>query len=281
MRIDARETEGDEAGARLEVQAAGRLFARDQDGGGTVADLRRVAGGHLSLRQERGLQGGERLRRRVPSRRLVNLEDDAHVRIRQVDRHDLLFEPALVGRTDGASMRLERERIQLLAREAPLLGDHLGRNPLRHDLPAVEQLVRQVAAAGAHRDTRHHLHPRGDDEVELAGPDRGRRVEVRLHGRAALAVDGRATHALRPPRHERDHPSDVPALLTDLRDAAKLHVLDLGGIEILPLDECVEDLAGELVTANRGQRAVSLPDRRADGVDDQRVGVPGRHACLD
>ena len=281
MRIDARETEGDESRARLEVQAAGRLFARDQDGGRTVADLRRVAGGHPSLGQEHGLESGERLRGRVPSRRLVDLEDNAHVRIRQVDRDDLLFEPAVVDRADGASMRLERDRIQLLAREAPLLGDHLGRDPLRHDLPAVEELVRQVAAPRPHRDAGHHLCARRDHEVELSGPDRGRGVEVGLHRRAALAVDGGATHALRPPRDERDHPADVPALLADLRDAAELHVLDLGRIEILPPDECVEDLAGELVGANRGQRAVSLPDRRADVVDDQRVGVPGRHACLD
>ena len=183
------------------------------------------------------------------------------MRIRQVDRNDLVLEAALVDRAQSAPVRLEREGVQLLTGEAPLVGDHLGRDSLRHDLPAVEQLVRQIAAARAHRDTRHHLHACGDDEVELAGPDRGRGVEVGLHRRAALTVDGRAADALGPPRHERNHPADVPALFADLRDAAELHVLDLRRLDILPRDECVQDVSGELIAADRRQPAVALPDR--------------------
>jgi hypothetical protein len=168
-------------------------------------------------------------------------------------------------------VRLERVGVELLARQAPLLGDHLGRDPLRHDLPALEELLRQVAAVRAHRDARHHLDARRDDDVELLGPDGGRGVEVRLHRGAALAVDGRAAHRLRPAGDEGRHAADVPALLADLRDAAHLDVLDLGRVEVVALDEAVQDLGGELVAADLRERAVPLADRAADGVDDQRV----------
>jgi hypothetical protein len=176
----------------------------------------------------------------------------------------------------GAAMRLERERVELLARDVPLVRDHLGRDALRHDLPAFEQLVREVAAAGPHRDAGHHLRAGRDDQVELARPDRGRGVEVGLHGRTALAVDGGAADRLGPARDERNHPPDVPALLADLRDAPELHVLDVCRVDVVAPNEGVQDLAGELVAANRGQRPVPLSDRRTHGIDDQRIGVPGR-----
>ena len=281
MRIDAGEPERDESCARYEVQAAGCLFADDQHGGGAVADLRRVAGRHLPVGQKGRLEGGQCLGRGVASGRLVDVEDDADVRIRQLDGHHFALEASLVDRAQRAPVRLERERVQLLAGKVPLVRDHLGGDPLWDDLPPFEQLVRQVAPARAHRHARHHLGPGGDDDVELAGPDRGRGVEVPLHRRAALPVDGGATHGLRPTRDERDHPPHVPALLADLRDAAELDVLDLGRVEVLALDERIQDLAGELVAANRRERAVPLADWRADRIDDQCVRFPGRHAGLD
>src|SRR5437667_579 len=54
--------------------------------------------------------------------------------------------PALVDRANGATVRLERVLVELLPRESPFLGDHLRRDSLRDDLPAVEQLRRQVAS---------------------------------------------------------------------------------------------------------------------------------------
>jgi hypothetical protein len=203
------------------------------------------------------------------------------VRIAQVDRHDLALEPAFVDRGNRPSVRLERERVQFLAGKSPLFGDHLCRDPLRDDLPAVEQLVGEIAAPGAHRDARHHLDTGRDDELELAGPHRGGGAEVRLHRGAALAVDRRPGDRLRPARDERDHAPEVPALLADLGDAAELDVLDLTRVEIVAGDQSVQHLGGELVAADRRQRAVLLADRRAHCVDDQRVGFPSRHAGLD
>ena len=60
-------------------------------------------------------------------------------------------------------------------------------------------------------------------------------------------------------------------LLAHLRDAAHLDVLDRLRIEVEPLDQPVEDLSCELVRPHRRERAVPLPDRAADGVDDQRI----------
>ena len=60
-------------------------------------------------------------------------------------------------------------------------------------------------------------------------------------------------------------------LLADLGHAPHLHVLDLGGIEVVANSERVQDLARELVAARAGERAVAAPDRAANRVDDQRV----------
>jgi hypothetical protein len=78
---------------------------------------------------------------------------------------------------------------------------------------------------------RHHLDARRDDHIQLAGPDRGSGVEVRLHRGAALPVDRRPADGCGPAGDHRHHPADIPALLTDLRDAAELDVLDLTGVE--------------------------------------------------
>ena len=195
---------------------------------------------------------------------------------RDLHRHDLVLEPAVVARRDRAPVRLERVGVERLAREVPLGRERLGGDPLRHDLPALVQLVGEVAAVRAHRHARHHLDARRDDDVELARPDRGGGVEVRLHRRAALAVDGRPADRLRPARDHRRHPADVPALLADLRHAAHLHVLDLGRIEVVARDEAVQHLRRELVAARAGERAVPPADRAANGVDD--VGLAARHS---
>ena len=270
VRIDAGEPEGDEAGARLEPEPGGGRLARDEHGGGAVDDLARVARGDHPVGEERRLERGELLRGGVAARRLVDGEEHGRTGGRHLDRNDLVLEAAVVDRRDRAPVRLERVGVERLAREFPLGGERLGGDPLRDDLPALEQLVREVAAVRAHRHARHHLDAGRDDDVELAGPDRGGRIEVRLHRGAALAVDGRPTDRLGPAGDHRRHPADVPALLADLRHAAHLHVLDLGRIEVVAGDEAVQHLSRELVAARPRKGAVPPPDRAANGVDDQR-----------
>ena len=173
-------------------------------------------------------------------------------------------------------MRLVADPVELLARQLPLLRDLLGGDPLHDDVVPVVDQRRHRAVVRPHRDARHHLDAARDDEVELPRPDCRRRVEVRLHRGAALAVDRRAGDRDRPAGGERDVAADVPRLLVDLRHAAPLHVLDLGGIDAVPLHERVHDLRRELVAADVRERPVLLADRAANRIDDHCAGL--RHA---
>src|SRR5581483_10462228 len=108
---DAREPEGDEAAARLEPQLRRAGLAREQHRRRTVDDLARAPGRDDAVLLERRLQRGELLQRRVTARRLVDGEQDARMRIRDLDGNDLPLEPALVDRGDRAPVRLVRQRV--------------------------------------------------------------------------------------------------------------------------------------------------------------------------
>ena len=220
-----------------------------------------------------GCSDGELLERRVAPRRLVDREEHDRPARADLDRDDLVLEPALVDGCDGTAVRLERVRVERLAREPPLLGDDLGRDSLRHDGPALADLLVDRTPAGiaevrAHGNAGHVLDAGSDDEVEVAGLDCRGAVEGGLERGAALPVHGRGAHGLGPAGDENCAPPDVQRLLADLGHAAHLHVLDLARVDIDAPDEAVQDLRRELVRADLGQRAVPPPDRRANGVDD-------------
>ena len=262
-----------------------RLFLRgDEHSRGSVHDLARVGCCDLALRDEGRLQRGHLLDGRLATYRLVDREaraDERRTRVRrrhvELDRDDLLLEPALVDRARRAHVRLVRVPVEILAREIPFRRDLLGRDPLHDDVEALVHRVRHRAAVRTHRNARHHLDAAGDDEVELARPHGGRRVEVRLHRRAALPVDGRPADRHRPAGGERDVAPDVPGLLLDLRDAAPLEVFDLARVDPVPLDETVHNLGRDVVPADVRERAVLLPDRAPNGVDDQCVCLSAGH----
>ena len=163
------------------------------------------------------------------------------------------------------------------AGDPPLLRDLLRRDPLIDDRPPGRDLLVQPGKAldtevRPHRHARHRLDARRDDDVEMAGLDRGGGVEGRLHRRAALPIDGRRRDGLGPSGDERGDPRDVEGLLADLRHAPHLDVLDLGRIEPDPADEAVQRIGREIVRANAGERSVAAADRRSDGVDDECLG---------
>ena len=101
--------------------------------------------------------------------------------------------------------------------------------------------------------------------------DGGGAVERRLQRRAALPVHGRRADGLRPVGDEHRLPTDVERLLSDLRHASHLHVLDLGGIEIETVEEAVQDLGCELVRTHARKRPTTPPDRRPNGIDEKGV----------
>jgi hypothetical protein len=276
VRVDAGEAERDEPRARLEPEARRGILARDEHRGRAVDDRARVPRGDPPALLEGGGQSGELLERRVAARVLVDAHEDRGPRRADPDRNDLPLEAALVDRRHGAAMRFERIFVERLAREAPLLGDHLRRDPLRHHLPALVQLRREaLEAAGGqirpHRHTGHRLETGRDHDVEMTRLHRRRGVERGLHRRPALPVDRRAADGLGPPRHERGHPGDVQGLLADLADTAHLDVLDLRRVEIEPPGEPVQRLCRELLRADARKRPVPPADRRPDRLDDERI----------
>jgi hypothetical protein len=278
VRIDAGEPEGEKPCARLEAQAPGSLLGHEQHRRGAVDDLARVARRDLAARNEGGLELGQLLGARVATDGLVRVDEDPDVRVRDLDRHDLALEPALVDRAGGAAVGLERVLVQLLARQVPAFGHLLGGDALRDDLPPLADDVREAAAVGAHRHAGHRLDAAGDHDVELAGPDRRARVEARLHRRTALTLDRAAGDGVGPSGGQRREAGDVPRLLVDLGHAAELHVLDLGRIEAGAVGEAVQDLGGEVVAAQGRQGAVPLADRTAKRLDDQGIRLPRGHA---
>src|SRR5262249_13554654 len=125
----------------------------------------------------------------------------------------------------------------------------------------------RIAEVRLHRDARHVLDAGRDDEVELARPDGRRSIERGLQRRAALTVDRRRAHRLRPARDEDDAATDVESLLADLRHAPHLHVFDGARVELRAPDEAVQNLCRELVSPDVRKRAVPAPDRRPNRID--------------
>ena len=104
-----------------------RALARDQQCGRRVGDLRRHRGSEAAAFDERaqGTDLGE-----------VGLTR-ALVEGQSCEGDDLAFEAAFGTGPQRALVRLDGERLHVVAGDVPLLGDHLGRTELRHLLIAV------------------------------------------------------------------------------------------------------------------------------------------------
>ena len=110
----------------------------------------------------------------------------------------------------------------------------------------------QVGVAGAHRHEtllrqRHHLGAAADHEIFHPGHDRVRRDVV---GRDARTTEPVERHAARPNVEagvERGHPSQVTALLTDLRTRTPYDVVNVGGVDPGAVNQRLEHGAAEVV----------------------------------
>ena len=173
-----------------------------------------------------------------------------------------------------------RERVEVLARDAPLVGDHLGPDALA--LQAAVPLLVVVAghhprAEGeaevahdrrAHRGVGHALDARRDGDVVGAGHDAlGGEVDGLLR-RSALAVDRRGGHRLGPARRQHRVAADVERLLGDLHDAAHDDVVDQRRVELVALGDGLERLGGQVHGVPAPELPVALAAGRPDGVDD-------------
>ena len=89
-----------------------------------------------------GFSSRQRLDARVRADALVG-----HVRVAvHRERHDLALEAALLGRLVRALVRAQADLVELRARDLPLVGDHLGGDPLRHEVVLLHHLGRPRAS---------------------------------------------------------------------------------------------------------------------------------------
>src|SRR5206468_10596831 len=130
---------------------------QQQHGGGAVADLARIAGSHHAVLLERWLQLRHLFARRRDADAFVSLERIARAVALYVDGKDLAAEPAFLDRLPGFAVALVGKLVELFAREAPFLRDHLRRAALRDDPEQVCQFGTHRALAGAERDRTHRL----------------------------------------------------------------------------------------------------------------------------
>ena len=128
LRIERMGRRGHDARQRLRAQLVRRLGAREHNRAGAVVERRGVARRHL---------GRVRLGARAASFSAVGVVADALVVLerarrllaprRDLNRMDLVGEPARVARRSGVLVRAEREGVDLLARQLVFVGDVLGR----------------------------------------------------------------------------------------------------------------------------------------------------------
>ncbi len=173
-------------------------------------------------------------------------------------------------------MALARELVQLLALEPPLLGQDLRRGALGHDVVKGLQPRRERAFAGsrgvrAHGHARHVLDAARDDALVLPGHHaHGGKVRGLL-ARAAHPVEGGPAHVERKARDEGGVPGNVQPLLAHLIHAAHDDVLDLGRVDLGPLDQGLEGVGEQVIRPDRGELPVALAHGGADRPDDHRI----------
>ena len=136
---------------------------------------------------------------RMPSSAVSSSSVSVALVVADGHRDDLVLEAALGGGPGGPLVALGREGVELLAGDAPLVGDHLGPDALADQAALLgvaghhagpEGVAELAHDRGAHGRAGHALDAGGDHDVVGAGHDAlGGEVE-RLLGGAALAVDG-------------------------------------------------------------------------------------------
>jgi hypothetical protein len=264
-----------DARARLEPVLLHRALRRDEERRGAVGDLAREGRGDAASRLER-LELRHLLETRVAPRALVVTD--------ATERRDLLLEAALVDGAQRAPVALEREGLHVLARDAPLLGDHLGAaelGDLLRPVPGRPALRAREGALEAHRlrerhgrrdrDHAHVLDAAGDDEVRGAAHHRlGGEVHRLLRG-AALAVDRHARHVLGEAGREPAGARDVARLRPDRVAAAEHHVLDRRGVDPRPVHERTQHVRPEIRRVHLREPAAAPPHRAPHRIHDVRL----------
>ena len=232
-----------------------------------------------------GGQLGQRLEARVAARCLVDLDHRVALLALDRHRHDLLGQPALVGRLDRELVRAQRPAVHVGPRQlelgghlAGLLGHVLARERVGETV--VDHRVDRLGVAHAEaeaglleqvRRVRHRLHTATDADLEVAGADRRVEQPGRADSRGADLVDRLRGDLLRDPGLDlRLARGDLA--LAGLDHLAHDHVLDLLGRDLGALERGLDRGAAELGRVEARKTAAELADRRAGGGQDHGLG---------
>jgi hypothetical protein len=184
-------------------------------------------------------------------------------------------------------LRLERESVLLLARDAVALGhvlaglahrlerEHLLHPRVREPPPegrVVDDLVparkRVFGLAEDERRARHRLDASGHEEISFAGGDRVAGGDDRRQPGCAEAVDGHARDRVRQPRQQRRHPGDVAIVLSGLVRGAKIDLLDVAAVDTGAIDGLADHERREVVGPHVREHAAVAADGRPDAAQD-------------
>ena len=290
-RIIASKREVHETSAGGETQLVALFFAHDENGRGTVGDLRGVAWCDAAAFfhwAERRLEHSERLHRGVTQA----FVGGHHVALGIEHRQDLAIEAALIGGTQCVCLAAQTECVHVVAGDVPLVGNEFGRDALWH-----EATLRCVASANCgaewkpilavghcrtHWHAGHHFDAGGNHDVVCASHDTLRREVRCLLRRTALAIDGGCGNRVGPACGQHSVTADVECLLAHLHHAAHHDVVDEAWIDAGAVDERLECLGGEIYRVPVLQLAITTAKRRSDCVDDDCVnhGITPRERSL-
>ena len=187
-----------------------------------------------------------------------------------------LLEAALGARPQRALVRLDRERLHVVAGDVPLLGDHLGAAELRDLLVAVARLPARrpgerrlvnpngspASIADDDRDLAHVLHAAGDDEVAACPTSRACAAKCTAccdepHCRSTV-VPGTSSGK---PATSQQVRAMSPACGPMRVDAAEHDVVDRGRVDAGALDERLDRVGAEVGGVDLRQAAAAPPDR--------------------
>ncbi len=266
-----------------EAATLGQACFHQDARGGAVRELARIAGRDEAPFPHR-LQAGKALQRRIRTIALVLGQRDllvgnglgllVHDRHRRANRDDLGIESASGLRSGGSLLGHQRQGVLLLARNAELPGDELGRVEHRHVGVLRCGNHRRVALLGnpfeiARLDGRDVVLSASHDDVHPVHHDLLGRGGDGHQARGALTVHRLAGHGLAETSRERCEPGQVHAGRARGQHRADDDIVDLRAFDACPLCRMADRMAHE----GRGLDVVeasseSPADGRSGGADN-------------